>query len=75
MNEPIECPRKTIGLPGRSVAIRRLRDQRSPRHFAQPIARSEEVEFAGFRCLAVAAMVVGVDGVAGPSSALRRPAS
>ena len=46
-NEPIEWPRKTIGTPGCSAAIRRLKVHKSPTHFAQPSASAKWPRSAG----------------------------
>ena len=64
-NEPSEWPRKMIGAPGCSAAIKRLKVQRSPTTLSHPPFVGEMAEIGRGRFRPVAAKIVGVDAVAG----------
>ena len=63
-NEPSEWPRKMIGVPGCSAAIRRLKVQRSPTTLSHPPSSAKWPRSAARGLGPVAAMVVGVSRVA-----------
>ena len=64
-NEPSEWPRKTIGTPGCSAAISRFKVQRSPTTLSHPPSSAKWPRSAGGGLRPVAAMVAGVNRVAG----------